>query len=131
MLLLKAVAMWLLILIFATLNGAFRRAVLMPNLGAPVAFVLSGMLLSLCIIVMAFLFVRRLGPVGKTESLYVGLLWLFSTIVFEFAFGRLMQHKSWSELLEAYTFKDGNIWPVVLLVVLLAPWLAVRGSVRS
>lgn len=131
MLILKAVAMWLLILIFAVLNGAFRQAVLLPNLAAPMAFVLSGILLSLCIVVIAFLFVRRLGPVGETESLHVGLLWLFSTIVFEFAFGRLMQHKSWPELLEPYTFKDGNLWPVVLLVVLLAPWVAVRGSARN
>jgi len=29
-------------------------------------------------------------------------------------------------LLEAYTFKDGNIWPIVLLVTLVAPLLAVR-----
>jgi hypothetical protein len=31
-----------------------------------------------------------------------------------------------SELLAAYTFKDGNLWPVVLLAVLVAPYAAAR-----
>jgi hypothetical protein len=37
-----------------------------------------------------------------------------------------VQHKSWAELLQAYTFRDGNIWPLVLLVTVLAPVLAWR-----
>jgi hypothetical protein len=45
--------------------------------------------------------------------------------LFEFGFG-LAQGKPWSELLAAYTFKDGNLWPVVLLAVLVAPYLCLR-----
>jgi hypothetical protein len=37
----------------------------------------------------------------------------------------------WAELFEAYTFEDGNIWPVVLLVTLFAPLIAVRGCGRE
>jgi hypothetical protein len=33
----------------------------------------------------------------------------------------LVQHKTWEELWAAYTFADGNLWPLVLVVVLLAP----------
>jgi hypothetical protein len=47
-------------------------------------------------------------------------------VAFEFTFGRLVQGKPWPQLLEAYTFKDGNIWPLVLLVTTLAPWIAAR-----
>ena len=40
-----------------------------------------------------------------------------------------VQHQSWQQLVEAYTFKDGNLWPLVLVVTFVAPLLAVR--VRS
>jgi hypothetical protein len=45
--------------------------------------------------------------------------------VFEFSFG-LGQGKSWPVMLEPYTFEGGNIWPVVLAVTALAPYLAAR-----
>ncbi|MBL8446270.1 MAG: hypothetical protein JNJ44_02530, partial [Zoogloeaceae bacterium] len=51
----------------------------------------------------------------------VGIGWLASTVVFEFGMGRWVLGKPWSDLLAAYTFTDGNLWPLVLLTVLLAP----------
>ena len=66
------------------------------------------------------------------EALLVPTLGSFGAFVasgallFEFGFGRLVQGKSWSELWEAYTFAGGNIWPLVLVVVLLSPWLAAK-----
>jgi hypothetical protein len=55
----------------------------------------------------------------------VGLLWLLLTLAFEFGFG-LAQQKSWAELMEAYTFKGGNIWPLVLVAAFISPWLSAR-----
>jgi hypothetical protein len=31
-----------------------------------------------------------------------------------------------AELIDAYALKGGNLWPVALLVVVFAPWLAAR-----
>ena len=101
-----------------------REAVLLPRLGAPGALVLSGLLLSLCIVAVAVLLVPRLGPLAIGQRLGVGVFWLVLTLAFEFGFGRLVQRRSWPQLLEAYTFQGGNIWPVVLVVTLLAPLLA-------
>lgn len=126
MVLLKAAAIWLLILVCAVLNGGLREAVLLPNLGKPLALVLSGLLLSLCIVVVALIFVPRLGQMRDAQALTLGLFWLLLTLAFEFGFGRFVQHHSWQQLLEAYTFKDGNIWPLVLVVTFVAPLLAVR-----
>jgi hypothetical protein len=58
--------------------------------------------------------------------LFAGLIWLCLTLSFEFGFGLFVQERSWAEMLEAYTFKDGNIWPLVLVVTFLAPLLAAR-----
>jgi uncharacterized membrane protein len=67
-----------------------------------------------------------LGSAAVTGYIALGLAWVCLTLVFEFAFGRLVQEKTWPELLQAYTFRDGNLWPVVLLVVAAAPWVAAR-----
>jgi len=126
MVLLRSIAAWLLILVFAVLNGVFREAVLMPKLGKPAAFVLSGALLSGWIVVVAAVLARWLGLKDVTRSLSVGMLWLCLTVAFEFGFDRVMQGRSWPEMLEAYTFKDGNIWPLVLVVTFFAPVVARR-----
>jgi len=41
----------------------------------------------------------------------IGLLWLLLTLLFEFGFGRLVQHKAWAQLLRAYTFEGATSGP--------------------
>ena len=123
---LKAAAIWLLILVCAVANGALREAVMLPRLGGPAALIASGILLCLCVLVVAVLLVPRLGRLSTLQCLQVGFFWLGLTLAFEFGFGRLVQDRTWPELFEAYTFKDGNLWPLVLVVTLLAPLAAPR-----
>lgn len=122
---LKALAIWTGILVLAVANGALREAVLIPRFGIPPALVLSGLVLSAAIIAMAYFSLPWLQIRRLWQFWAVGFGWLALTLVFEFAFG-LWQGKSWPVLLEAYTFKDGNIWPVVLAVTVLAPYVAAR-----
>ena len=131
MLLITSLLAWLLILCLAVANGALREAVLIPSLGRSFGLVLSGVMLSLLIALVAYAFVRSRTRHSPAQGMFVGVFWLFLTLVFEFGFGRLVQHKSWSELLDAYTFNGGNIWPVVLLVTLLAPYIAAVVRSRS
>lgn len=98
----------------------------MPNLDKPAALVLSGALLSACILIVAVVLARWLKLNDTARSLSVGSLWLCLTLAFEFGFGRLVQRHSWPEMLEAYTFKDGNMWPLVLVITFLAPLVAAR-----
>ena len=122
----KALLVWIAILFLAIANGWLRERLLIPRLGAPGALVLSGALLSLLILMTAYAVLPWLGPLTSTQYSYVGLIWLALTLAFEFGFGRSVQHKSWPELLNAYTFKGGNIWPVVLIIIVLAPLLAAK-----
>jgi len=121
----KSLVAWLVILALAVANGALREIVLIPVLGKTIGLVLSGALLSLLVAPVSFAFVRLSLGITILQGLCVGASWFCLTLAFEFSFGRYVQHKSWSELLDAYTFEDGNIWPVVLLVTLLAPSAAV------
>lgn len=131
-LLLKAVIAWLLILSLAIANGALRETVLIPSLGKSVGLVLSGVLLCLLVLLVAYGFVRFLRVVSVSQGLIIGFFWVLLTLAFEFGFGRYVQHKPWSELWDAYTFSEGNIWPVVLLAILVTPSLTVwlQGRVK-
>lgn len=126
MLLLESLVAWLIILGLAIANGALREAVLIPALGKPGGLVLSGVLLSALVALVAYGLVRVSKGVTVSQGLRIGFLWLGLTLAFEFAFGRFVQHQTWAQLLEAYAFKDGNLWPVVLAVTLLAPPVAAR-----
>ncbi len=123
---LKASALWLAILVLAILNGILREKGLIPALGSFAGFIASGTILSLCIFLMAFSAVPWYGPLALPQWLLVGLFWLLLTLMFEFSFGRIAQHKPWTELFEAYTFQGGNIWPIVLVVTFISPWLAAK-----
>ncbi|MFP4315714.1 MAG: hypothetical protein ACOC24_04915 [Desulfovibrionales bacterium] len=122
---LKALVIWTGILVLAVLNGALRDAVLIPKIGTTAGLVLSGLLLSALIFVVTYVSLPWFGVRRPAELMGIGLGWFTLTIVFEFSFG-LWQGKSWQVMLEAYMFKGGNIWPAVLLVTALAPYLAAR-----
>lgn len=122
----KAAVLWLAILALATANGIAREKILVAALGPFAAQVASGIVLSACIFLVALAAAPWYGRLASAQWLEVGVLWLALTLAFEFGFGRLVLHKTWMELFEAYTFKGGNIWPMVLLVSLLAPWLTAK-----
>lgn len=123
---LKALALWFAILVLAIINGTLREKALIPALGSAAGLVASGTILSVCVFLVAWAGAPWYGPLTSRQWLVIGGLWLLLTLVFEFGFGRLAQHKTWAELLEAYTFKGGNIWPLVLIATLVAPWLAAK-----
>jgi hypothetical protein len=122
----KAAACWCVILVLAVMNGAVREKALIPALGSVGGLVASALGLCACIVVVALLTVPWYGPLAPHQWLFVGVFWLLLTLSFEFAFGRIAQHKTWGELFEAYKFRGGNLWPLVLIVTVISPWLAAR-----
>lgn len=121
----KALLIWLAILALAITNGILRESLLSELFEPAVAQTLSGLLLSALILGVSWLSPPWLGTRTSARAFLVGAVWLALTLIFEFAFG-IWQGKSWQALLQAYTFQGGNIWPVVLLVTALAPWVALR-----
>jgi hypothetical protein len=120
---LRAGAIWLVILVLAFANGAARELLLIPRLGRAPGLVLSGILLSTVIFVLALASVRWIRPRSTADAWRIGGLWLAATLVFEFGLG-WAQQKSIGEMLAAYSFRDGNLWLLVVLATLIAPRLA-------
>lgn len=122
----KALSIWLGILVLAMANGMLRETVLVPAIGRTPGLVFSGVLLSIVILAVAYLALPWLGAMHVARTIAIGIGWVLLTLAFEFTFGRLVQGKPWPEILAAYTFRDGDIWPVVLLVTASAPYVAAR-----
>lgn len=121
----KALAIWVGILLLAIANGMLRESVLMPRLGSAAALVSSGILLAVLIITVAYFSLSWLQIRRPMQFWLIGFFWRALTFAFEFSFG-LLQGKSWSVLLDAYIFKGGNIWPVVFAATVFAPYIAAK-----
>jgi hypothetical protein len=118
-----AIAAWFAILLLAIANGGLREALLIPRFGLRVGTTASGILLIIAVFAVASALVILRTPRNNSQTWLVGAGWLLATLVFEFSFGRIVQGKAWSELFAAYTFKNGNIWPLVLVAVFCATYL--------
>lgn len=122
----RVVLWWMAILVLAILNGIVREKFLIPSMGSFAGLIASGLILSALIFLVSLIAVPGFARLNKPHYWAVGLSWLAMTLVFEFGFGLFIQHKALPELLEAYIFKGGNIWPLVLASTLVSPWLAAR-----
>jgi hypothetical protein len=90
-----------------------------------VGVVASGPLLNLLIFTAVYILLPWVRAHGSRPFLLIGFGWLVSTVAFEFLLG-LSRGEGLSALLEAYAFKDGNLWPMVLFVATLSPWMVAR-----
>ena len=117
----RILLLWAAIIPMAIANGMFRDTVLVRMFGQKRARTFSGLSLSAVILAWTILTIPWIPLPGPRPYLGVGLLWLALTVAFEFLFGRLVAKKSWQELLRAYRFEGGDIWPMVLFVVAASP----------
>ena len=122
----RSLLVWLAILAVAVVNGAFRQGVLVPRLGDAVGHVLSTVLLSCVVFVVAWLTIGWMNPATTRDAWIVGGFWLALTLVFEFLGGHYLFGTSWEVLLADYNILHGRIWPLVLIVTVVAPALAAR-----
>ena len=110
----------------AVVNGTFRVILLNPRLGEPVGHIVSSLMLSLFILLLAGCSCPGQDPSPPAAALALGGLWLLLTLAFEFGFGHFVAHKPWRELLADYNIAAGRIWVLVLLTTLLAPLIVAR-----
>jgi len=122
-----ALAVWAGLAVLAVLNGIFREAVLALSLGDAGAHVLSTLLLTVAVAIVAVLYVERFAQEAERRTLLaVGGLWTVLTLAFEFGFGHYVVGKSWAVLLADYDVLAGRIWILVPVTLLVAPLVAAR-----
>jgi hypothetical protein len=128
--LLRAIAIWVLLLMIAVANGAIREAFLTPRLGEQAGHSASTAILCAVIFVVAWLSISWIGPNNGREALRVGLLWVALTIAFEFLAGHYLFGNTREKLLADYNVVRGRVWVLVLLANLFTPLWAFRWKQR-
>lgn len=120
----RAFVLWLLLMVVAIANGVLREKLLMGWLDPGTAQIVSTAMLTALILLVTVLTVGWMKLRGRPRYLAVGVIWVALSIAFEFLFGHYVLGESWQALLAAYRIDRGSPWPVFLLVVLVAPYLA-------
>ena len=120
---LKAAVVWFVMALFAILNGILRENLLIPSLGETIAQPLSGILLSILIFILTYLFFPFFAKHKSLTYLLIGVQWISMTLAFEFLFGHYVLGKSWLQILEVFNIFTGNLFTLALLVTLFAPLL--------
>jgi hypothetical protein len=116
----RAIAVWLLLLLIVVSLGAVREKWLRSRLGELRAHQVGTVAAALAVQLVTLGTVHWMsGP-----PLGIGVLWVGLTVTFEIAMGRLLMKLPWRRLLADYNLRAGRLWSVFLLVILLAPWLA-------
>jgi len=121
--LLRALAVWLLIIASESVHGAARRLLLSPELDFALRqlAVLVGAAMIFAITWFVFPWMRLRTSRG---ALAVGTLWVALTLAFEVGLGSLMG-LGWGRFAADYDLTHGGLMPLGLLAMALTPW-AVR-----
>jgi hypothetical protein len=121
---LRALAVWLLIILAETAQGGLREWLAGP--GADFAVRQAAVAVSVAVI-FAITWAchgwMRLG--SAAGALAVGAGWAALTVAFEFILGRALG-LGWDRILEDYDVTRGGLMPLGLVAMALTPWLVLR-----
>ena len=122
---LRAFAIWVLLLILAILNGGARDVLITPRIGESASHIISTVSLCVLIFLVSFFSIRWINPTGSRDPLIVGLFWVSLTVAFEFLAGHYVFGNSWQKLFADYNVAQGRVWILVLVADFTAPlWAA-------
>lgn len=121
-----AFAVWGLMVGAAIFNGSLREYLLNPWLGEGVALPLSGVTLSLLILLCVRLAAPWLAVTTWQQRLLLGVFWVSLTLTFEYLFGHFVLSRSWAEINGVFDLSGGNLFLLVLLATLLAPLICMQ-----
>lgn len=121
----KSILIWISIIPLAFINAGLRELVFTPLIGAKHSLPISGLTLSVLILVVSFIFIPKLGNATYRTYWLIGFLWMFLTIIFETVMS-LFSEKTLNDIIKAYDIRTGNLWLFVVIVVSCAPSLIAR-----
>lgn len=126
MIILQSLGIWWVLAIAAVLNGFLRVGFWSPLFGADIALPLSGILMSLFILLISWWLVPLLKQHNGLILLAIGTFWVGLTLLFEYAIGYWLIERHWLEMLPLFDVQSGNLYSLVILVAWLAPWAVMR-----
>jgi hypothetical protein len=125
-LILKYFIAWFPMIIIAILNGSLRQFVYAPFMNELTAHQISTFS-GIILFGIYIYFVTKFWRIKTAkEAIYIGLLWLCMTILFEFVFGHYVMGHPWQRLFHDYNIFTGRIWILMLIWTTIAPYIFFR-----
>ena len=124
----QAIGIWFLIIPLAIINGGLRENVLV-KLG-DIALPLSGIILSVCIFIVAYLLIPRIKNCELKDYIIFGVIWFILTNLFDL-FVYISEGGGIKQLLNSYNFLDGNLWILVVITTLVSPILVSKIKLKK
>lgn len=118
-----AFLIWVMIIPIAILNGGFREYVLV-KLGG-LARPLSGIILSVCIFIVAYLLIPKIKNCVKRDYFFFGVMWFMLTNLFDLS-AYIKEGEGFAGLVQSYNIFTGNTWLLVVLTALFAPTIVMK-----
>lgn len=107
--------------VLGIVNGVARELTYKDRVGESTANQISAATLT-ALLALYFIVLQRRWPIPATrQALEIGSAWVVLTVLFEFGFGRYVDRKSWTELLDNYDITEGHLWLLVLLWIGVGP----------
>lgn len=113
-----AILIWIMIIPIAILNGGLREYVLV-KLGI-LARPLSGIILSICIFVVAYFLITKIENCVKRDYIMFGVIWFILTNLFDLV-AYIKDGGGFIDLVQSYNILTGNTWFLVVLSALFGP----------
>ncbi|MFN3755156.1 hypothetical protein [Flavobacterium sp.] len=119
---LKYILLWFPMVVLAIINGTARDLWYKKHINGLAAHQISTVSLIVLLGIYIFFVLKKYPPQSETESLLIGLLWMIMTLAFEFGFG-LYRGNSLTQLLDAYNIMKGQLWLLIPVWIILAPYV--------
>ena len=121
-------AVWLAMAAAMSMNGVAREVLLKRAMSPRAAGVWSAIIGMALIAGITYSGFRPLGAIapGIADLAFLSIALVVATIVFECVIGRIVDHKSWRDLLDHYAIWHGELWPLVLLWLASMPFIWAR-----
>ena len=126
MYLVRALAVWLLIVFVESVHGTLRQLFLTPLIGDFAARRIAFFVAILLIFLITYFFIRWISAPDVKSLFAVGLMWMILMTLFEFGLGLFVMNYSWARMLEDYDVSRGGLMGFGLLFMIFAPWLAAK-----
>ena len=117
---------WVGMVFVAIFNGILRGIAFEPYVGEQIAHLIS-CVTGVTLFLVVTWFYNKKWPIGSSEqALFIGIMWLILTPIFEFGFGLYVMGHPLDHLLNDYNLLAGRAWSLVLVAVFLLPTIVYR-----
>lgn len=113
---------WFPMLLIATGNGTLRDLWYKQFIDELAAHQLSTVSLMLLSGIYTWIIIAKFPPESGRQAIWIGVMWMLLTLVFEFSFG-FVRGRSWSFMLSEYNILEGRIWILIPIWLCLLPYL--------